>query len=309
MNIRDVPLSFLPTFEAAGRLGSFAAAAAELHLTPSAVSQQIRALEGALGVRLFERTGRAALLTNDGEHYLRDVRHTLQALSTATARLRRRSRETVLRISTVALAAYEFILPRLAAFQAAFPGIRLCVETSNDIIDFDASDFDAGLRVGAGWEHELCVHPLGQAEAAPVCAPALAERIHALADLNEYPLLDALPGATIALQTMLQAQGIPSRPAANDWQFESCYDTLRAAEHRLGVAMAVFPVATPWVKDGRLAVPLSVRVPLPGQVCFVHRHDDARFPFSDIAAWFAEQYQALPALPPGRQVPAADCRA
>ncbi|MDD9940233.1 MAG: LysR substrate-binding domain-containing protein [Myxococcales bacterium] len=302
MNIRDVPLGFLPTFEAAGRLGSFAAAAAELHLTPSAVSQQIRALEGALEVALFQRTGRAALLTSAGERYLREVRHVLQSLSTASSRLRRRGREAVLRISTVALAAYEFILPRLRDFQAAFPGIQLGVETSNDVIDFDVTDCDAALRVGSGWDDGLCEHRLGGAEVAPVCAPALAAQIHGLADLNEYPLLDSVPGAVRSLQELMHAEGLPTRTVVHDWHFESCYDTLRAAEHRLGVALAVFPVATPWVSDGRLAVPLSVRLPLPGQVYFVHRRGDERFPFSDIAAWFATQYQALPGLPPGRQV-------
>lgn len=292
-------MAFLPTFEAAGRLGSFAAAAAELHLTPSAVSQQIRALEGALGVMLFKRTSRAALLTSDGESYLRDVRHGLLHLTAATSRLQRRSRETVLRLSTVALAAQEFILPRLCAFHSAFPGIQLCIETSNDIIDFEVTDFDAALRVGAGWD-DLCVYPLGSVEVAPVCAPPLALRIQRPADLNEYPLLDANPEEARSLQTLSQTQGV----VPHGWHFESCYDTLRAAEHGLGIALAVFPVVTPWVLQGRLAVPLAVRLSMPGQVCFVHRRDDERFPFREIAAWFVAQYCALPALPPGRYVPA-----
>jgi DNA-binding transcriptional LysR family regulator len=74
---------------------------------------------------------------------------------------------------------------------------------------------------------------------------------------------------------------------------------LRAAEHGLGVTFAVFPAAAPWVQSGRLVVPLADRLPL-GQVCFVHRPNDERFPFAEIADWLVQQYRALPALPAGR---------
>src|SRR5262245_38524938 len=103
LRLRDVPLGFLPAFEAAGRLGSFAAAAAELHVTPSAISQQIRTLEDMLGVALFERGGRAAVLTADGKSYLADVRDALCSLATSTARLRRHTQASVLRLHTVTL--------------------------------------------------------------------------------------------------------------------------------------------------------------------------------------------------------------
>ena len=80
--VSELPLGFLPAFEAAGRLGSFAAAAAELHVTPSAVSQQIRALEDALGVSLFARTHRSAELTDAGRAHLAGLK-SLQTLSLA----------------------------------------------------------------------------------------------------------------------------------------------------------------------------------------------------------------------------------
>lgn len=191
MKLRDVPLAFLPTFEAAGRLGSFAAAAAELCLTPSAVSQQIRGLEEALGVSLFERTGRTAALTLEGEMYLKEVRKSLQELATSTSRLRRRNRETVLRMSTVTIAAHEFLVPRLASFQERFPGIELCIETTNEVIDFKVSDYDAGLRIGEGWA-DLHVHALGRATVAAVCSPQLARSIQQPTDLCDYTLSDVV---------------------------------------------------------------------------------------------------------------------
>jgi LysR family glycine cleavage system transcriptional activator len=304
MKLRDIPLAFLPTFEAAGRLGSFAAAAAELCLTPSAVSQQIRGLEEALGVILFERTGRTAALTLDGETYLKEVRKSLQELATSTSRLRRRNREAVLRMSTISLAAHEFLMPRLGAFHDRFPGIELCIETSNEVIDFKVSDYDAALRLGEGWAN-LQVHALGRASFAAVCAPQLARSIRNPLDLCEHTLLDPCGAGERALQMLLTAHGQPGLRSARTWHFETCYDTLRAAEHGLGVAFGVFPVATPLVQSGKLAVPLEHRLALPGQICFVHRSDDHRFPFADIAAWMTEEYRALPALPEGRILAAA----
>jgi len=301
MKLRDVPLAFLPTFEAAGRLGSFAAAATELCLTPSAVSQQIRGLEEALGVSLFERTGRTAALTLEGEMYLKEVRKSLQELATSTSRLRRRNREAVLRMSTVSMAAHEFLVPRLGSFQERFPGIELCIETTNEVIDFKVSDYDAALRVGESWP-DLQVHALGGASVAAVCSHKLARAIKSPLDLCDHTLLDPAGSGERALQMLLSAHGRSDLRPVRTWHFETCYDTLRAAEHGLGVAFAVFPVATPLVQSGKLAVPLDVRLPLPGQVCFVHRPDDHRFPFADIAAWIAEHYRSLPALPEGRIV-------
>lgn len=298
MKLRDLPLSFLPAFEAAGRLGSFASAAAELCLTPSAVSQQIRGLEEALGVSLFERTGRTAVLTQDGESYLREVRQLLRELSTATSRLRRRHREPVLRLSTMSMGAHEFLIPRLSAFSQRFPGIELCIETSNALVDFKVSEVDAALRLGEA-SPDLGVHALGDACVTAVCSPELARQIRVPTDLTEHTLLDAGGLGVKVLQALLHTSGLPVRAAQHTWQFETCFDTLRAAEHGLGVAFAVFPVATPLVDSGRLAVPLPYRMPLPGQVCFVHRRNDERFPFDEIGAWLAQQYRALPALPPG----------
>lgn len=300
MKLRDVPLSFLPTFEAAGRLGSFAAAAAELHLTPSAISQQIRALEDAIGVPLFERSGRTAVLTRAGESYLQEVRHSLGELAASTSRLQRRTQGSVLRLSTVALAAHEFLLPRLQAFRERFPAIEMRIECSNECIDFRVSDVDAAIRVGESWPGLAC-HGMGRIEMAPVCSPELARDIRCVSDLARYTLLDPSGDTALQLAAMQMQAGVPQLPAAGTWRFETCFEALRAAEHGLGVAFTSFPVATHWVRNGRLAVPLSERLVPPGRVFFVHRAgDEERFPFREIGTWMREQYEALPALPAGR---------
>jgi LysR family glycine cleavage system transcriptional activator len=299
LSLQDVPLGFLPAFEAAGRLGSFAAAAHELHVTPSAVSQQIRTLESMLGVALFERNGRTAALTPDGKQYFEEVRDALSALKTSTARLRRRTRGTVLRVQTMALAAHEFLLPRLAAFRERFPGLELRIETSNEVVDFRHTDCDAALRLGNA-SPDLTVQPLGGASAAVVCSPEIAADIRRTSDLQRYTFLNPCPEGQRGFDALIGALGLPLA-AAKGWRFETCQEALVAAEHGLGVTFGVFPMATHYVDRGRLVVPLADRVVLPGEICFVYRPMDAtRFPFAAISAWLRSEYEALPALAPGR---------
>jgi LysR family glycine cleavage system transcriptional activator len=302
--LNGVPLSFLPTFEAAGRLGSFAAAAAALHLTPSAISQQIRALEAALGVALFVRNGRHATLTRDGECYLQEVGLALEQLAVASARLRGQSQGPALRLSTFSLFAHEFLLPRMPQFRASFPELALRVENANDYIDFRVSECDAAVRIGSG-SPELTVHPLGSICAAVVCAPRLASGIRELADLRNYTLLDADGEGARGYAALMEAHGVPAQPQ-NVWHFETCLETLSAAEHGLGFAFALFPIATHWINTGRLAVPLAERVPMSSELNLVHRPADAtRFAFDALAAWLRTQYLALPALDLGRTAAAA----
>jgi LysR family glycine cleavage system transcriptional activator len=307
LNLHDIPLGFLPAFEAAGRLGSFAAAASELRLTPSAISQQIRTLENMLDVALFERNGRTAALTSDGKRYFEEVRDALSALATSTARLRRRTRSTVLRLHTMALAAHEFLLPRLAAFRERFPGLELRLETSNEVVDFRHTDCDAALRLGHA-SPDLTAQPLGGAYAAVVCAPEVAAEICRTNDLQRYTFLNPCPEGQRGFDALITALGLPLT-AAKSWRFETCQEALVAAEHGLGVTFGVFPMATHYVESGRLAVPLAERVVLPGQLCFVYRPMDAtRFPLAEISEWFRAEYQALPALATGEST-ASDGRA
>lgn len=303
LGLNDVPLSFLPAFEAAGRLGSFASAAAELCVTPSAISQQIRSLEDALGVALFDRKGRSIELTAEGCHYLQQVRHSLSELAASTARVRRQGRGSVLRLSTVATAAHEFLLPRLPRFRARFPDIELRIESSNEVVDFSVSDFDAAIRVGSGWS-DLSAHTIGMVSFALVCAPRMAAEIRSPGDLSRFTLLEPWGrGGTGAFEPLLALCGYPA--PGDVWRFETCHESLLAAEHGLGVTFAPFPVASTWVLGKRLAVPLPERAPMPGSMCLVHRPiDEQRFPFAAISGWLESEYRELPALSAGRITPA-----
>ena len=114
MTISLPSLNGLRAFEAAARHLSFTRAAAELHVTQTAISHQIRRLEAQLGMRLFTRGRRALSLTQEAQGYLPAVRAAFEDLHAATARLLRPNRDQLLTVSTMASLAAKWLLPRLA---------------------------------------------------------------------------------------------------------------------------------------------------------------------------------------------------
>jgi LysR family glycine cleavage system transcriptional activator len=300
MSFRNLPpLHFLPAFEAAGRLGSFKAAAAELHVTPSALSQQIKAVEDALQTALFERRTRAIRLTAQGANYLQEIQEALTAIASASRRLHQRSAGRILRLSTADFIAYEFILPRLSAFRARFPGLELSLEATSRVVDFATSDVDAAIRIAEGPWHGLVSHAVGDALVAPVCSPALARTIRTIAQLRGQTLIEMRGQERRGWKPFMSKQG--QREPLKLLTFDTYLETMRAAEQGLGVAFGLFPMTMDWVGSGRLAVPLPLRLRFSGEISFVHRRTDARDPlFAELLAWLREQYAAMPALPAGR---------
>jgi LysR family transcriptional regulator, glycine cleavage system transcriptional activator len=302
MELKDLPpLNFLPAFEAAGRLVSIKAAAAQLHITPSAVSQQLKLIEDALNTKLFERRGAIIKLTKEGAAYLQEIQRALSDIARASARLRDRSKGRVLRLSTADFIAYEFLLPRLALFRDAFPGVELSLEPTSRIVDFATHDVDAAIRIGDGSWPGLRAHALGPAFVAPVCSHALATQIRTLAQLSDHTLIELRGQERRGLGHFVRKHsGLAARQVL---RFDGYLETMRAAEQGLGVALGVFPMTTDWVLSGRLAVPLPVRLPLAAKTCLVHRVADASDAlYGRLADWLREQYSALTPLPAGRLV-------
>jgi LysR family glycine cleavage system transcriptional activator len=308
MQFRDLPpLHFLPAFEAVGRLGSVKAAAAELHLTASAISQQLKAIEETLGITLFERRARAIGLTAVGAVYLGEIQRSLSEIAGATRRLRQRSVGRVLRLSMADFLAYEFILPRLSLFRARFPGLELSLEATPRLVDFATCDIDAAIRIADGPWSGLVSEAIGDAFVAPVCSAQLARKITSIAQLCDQTLIEMRGQEKRGWKAFMkkQAEGEPLRLLS----FEGYLEIMRAAEQGLGVAFGLFPFTTDWVTSGRLAVPLALRVPFAGKICFVYRKADTRDPlYGQLADWLREQYQALPVLPSGRVLHGAAAR-
>src|SRR4051812_1836415 len=173
MAARLPSLNGLRAFEAAARHLSFTQAAAELNVTQTAISHQIKRLEDELGIPLFVRNNRSLALTPQARDYLPLVRAAFDDLRLATERLVRKDDGKVLTISTLASLAAKWLLPRLTAFQEAHPGIDVRITTSTGLVDFKTGDVDAALRYGRGYWPGLCPDWLMANEPFPWCIPAL----------------------------------------------------------------------------------------------------------------------------------------
>ena len=264
MHRRDLPasLDLLRGFEAAARLLSFTSAAAELHLTQSAVSRQVQQLEEQLGVKLFERRTRALILTEAGERYYREVSKALALVRDATSAVRAKT-EPIVRVTTTASFASLWLVPRLAQFQTDHGEIAVHVVADNTVRDLEHHGLDVAIRycsqdaVGAD---AICL--FGE-QVAPVASPALlkGKRIRTPEDLLQLPLLDIDDpnSTTIWLSWKVWCEAMKlERPRASRGLTFSHYDQImQAAIAGQGVALGRFPLVAPLVADRRLVMPLK----------------------------------------------------
>ena len=144
------PLNALRAFEAAGRHLSITRAAKELHVTPAAVSHQVKALEEYLEAKLFRRTGNALLLTDAGQTLLPRLRAGFAELTAAVAELREHGVRGALVLSVAPVFAAKWLIPRLAEFHAANPEIDVRVSATLALADLEREGIDAAIRVGRG---------------------------------------------------------------------------------------------------------------------------------------------------------------
>jgi len=187
-----LPLNALRVFEAVATHLSFAEAAEALHVTPAAVSMQIRTLEEYLRVPLFRRSARAIALSAEGALLLPGVRRGLAELQQAMQQLRQHRSGGALNITTIASLLQKWLLPRLPQFYSRHPHIELSIHTSPEPVDFAQSNFHAGLRMTTGPTPGLFNEKLMDEWFLPVCSPELLARfgpVRTPADLKRYPLL------------------------------------------------------------------------------------------------------------------------
>ena len=242
-----LPLAALKAFDAAARLGSFRVAAEALGLTPSAISHQVKALERALGVTLFQRQGRAVVLSEAGARLAPFIRQGFIAFARGTAAVREGARARQIRVSSLALFSQTVLIPNLAKFTARWPDYDVRIESTPRFVDFDREDVDVAVRVGAKpWPQLKCTELL-RIVGLPVASPRYLrkQRIRIPADLVGARLIHdaAQPRAWSA---WLAAQGIERRDESHDLWFDSAPATLQAAEQHLGVALGVDPLVRRW---------------------------------------------------------------
>ncbi|OAB55194.1 LysR family transcriptional regulator [Phormidium willei BDU 130791] len=171
MRRRLPPLTALRAFEAAGRLGRMTLAAEELHVTHSAVSRQVRHLEAALGVTLFEGPKTALRLSEAGRRLLPGLTAAFDGLESAVRQVAD-TEQGPLDVSCLGTLTLRWLIPRLHRFQAASPGIEVRLTSSDAPVDFARDGCDVAIRVGrAPWPEEVEVTPLFPETFGPVMAP------------------------------------------------------------------------------------------------------------------------------------------
>ncbi|MGE8409644.1 MAG: LysR substrate-binding domain-containing protein [Pseudomonas sp.] len=170
------PLNALRGFEAAARLGSFHKAAEELHLTQSAISQQIRSLETFLEQPLFFRTGRSVSLTDAGHDLLSTTQALLQDLSVGIRRLEQYRKPNQLVVNTTPAFARHWLLPRLGEFHRLHPQVDLWLFTSFEVPDMATQTIDLSLRDDLEPQAECSFQPLLADRLYPACHPDLLDQ-------------------------------------------------------------------------------------------------------------------------------------
>jgi LysR family glycine cleavage system transcriptional activator len=232
-------------FKEAATHHSFRKAAELLSLSPSAVSHQIRGLEARFGVRLFARSTRAVSLTEAGRDYLEEVKIALATLAAAGDAVLALSSgyHAALRVSALPFFSSTVILPWLTQLEDFCPGLSLKLEATHDYADFDGVGVDVAIRYGKKRAAGLRFEKLIDVQHVPVCTPELAGKLVQPSDLTDKILiqLNAQPDAWPAwLAASAHSQFKPKREL---W-VDSFPAALEAAEHGLGVALALHPLIT-----------------------------------------------------------------
>jgi LysR family glycine cleavage system transcriptional activator len=253
------PLNALRAFEAAGRLGSFKEAAAELHVTHGAVSQHVRLLEEWLGAPLFERHNRRVALTPAAQAYLVEIGPLFGQLSQATERYGFPATVSrTLCVNAPATFTLRWLVPRLATFHVEHLDLDVKVETSNESVESLNDLYDVVIRGGPDTFYGYSTRAFLSEERFPVCSPALLQRISLRMpeDMRKHTLLHTSSLPRLWPDWLAKAQIPALRPAAA-LTFDHFYLTLQAAIDGIGIAMGPTALVSDDLAAGRLVAPFD----------------------------------------------------
>jgi DNA-binding transcriptional LysR family regulator len=259
------PVAFFQGFEAAARNLSFTKAAAELFITQSAVSRQIKALEDHLGVALFERRARSLILTEHGHALYHVTADVLERLQTAVDQLKPDSRARQLSITTTTGFASLWLIPRLPRFTALYPGTDVRISATVDMLNLERSLVDLAIRYcPPDMIPEGAVRLFGE-EILPVCSASLlrdrARPLKRPLDLRHHTLLHFdYPGAVKSFMdwgTWLTALGIGNLKSAASLHFTQYEQMIQAAINAQGVALGRHPLVKELIQSRALVAPFT----------------------------------------------------
>ncbi|HEX9447493.1 MAG TPA: LysR substrate-binding domain-containing protein [Dongiaceae bacterium] len=263
----SLPLLALRAFAETGRLGSMKAAAEVMHVTPGAISQQIKLLEERLGQKLFDRQNRALQLTKVGRSLLQPLLEGFGRIDGAWQTVNSPRHRNRLSISTTAALATSWLMPRLGRFTAAHPDLELHIETSGRLVDLQRDGIDVALRHGLGDYPGLSAVRFLTPRLIPVCSPVVLRqakrrglpKIRQPLDCLAYPLLQDSDRADWPL--WLRSHGIEDARASAGPSFEGDLLLIQAAMVGQGIALVRDIFAATELASGRLVQVLDLAWP------------------------------------------------
>jgi LysR family transcriptional regulator, glycine cleavage system transcriptional activator len=284
---RPLSLENLRTFDAVARHLSFSAAGDELHLTQSAISRRVSALERELGAPLFARDTRRVELTDVGETLRQAVQPALERLDRTVRRIRSVSHRRHVSVATFASFATLWLLPRLASFQQAHPDIDIRMSATDQNIDLDDPEMDLVLRYAQPSKVPPHAERLFGEVVSPVASPLLASLVEAqrargltqMSDLQHHALLDQDAGppgqAWLRWEHWLSEKQLDQLEPKRWNTLNYSHQLIQAAAAGQGVALGRLPLihdvlerrelVEPFGAAGRLATPMAYwLIPLPG---------------------------------------------
>jgi LysR family glycine cleavage system transcriptional activator len=297
MSRRIAPLNALRAFEAAARHLSFTRAAEELHVTPAAISHQIKALEDYCGAPLFRRMTRSLLLTDQGQAALPVLREGFDMLAVASQQMAQPRDDHVLTVSAAPSIAAKWLVTRLERFRVKQPDIDVRLDTTDRLTDFDRDGVDLVIRYGAGNYPDLHVEPLFPTAVFPVCSPDLLKGPRPLREPNDlagHTLLHvdwSSQSVTWPVWRMwLLAAGTEGVDPERGPRFNDAGLILQTAIAGQGVALSADVLAADDLAAGRLVRPFELSVPVDFGYYIVCLKEKAENPkVAAFAAWLHEE--------------------
>lgn len=262
-------VTWLRSFDAAARHGSFSAAAEELALTPAAVSQQIRLLEKYLGVQLFTRLPKGVVLTDMGQAYAQPIRKSFSEMTVATEGLFGSRSHTTIKVRASISYASLLLAPRLVEFRERHPGIDIELSTMIWADRIDDAEIDVDIRYGNGeWDDGTLWH-LGNECASVVCSPQFAASLQADRDGGAIDIETLYRGPTVQIigsevewVRLLDHAGVEMQAPEPWMKADSSMIALQMIESGTGSAIIMESFTRSLIARGALVEPLPYRLPI-----------------------------------------------
>jgi LysR family glycine cleavage system transcriptional activator len=263
------PLNALRAFEATARHLSFTQATRELHVTPAALSHQIRGLEERLGLALFHRHTRAIELTEEARLIYPGIHAAFETLRETIQRLDRVAPSNVLVVSATPGFTVKWLVPRLYRFLEAHPAIDVRISSSMQKATFEGDGIDVAIRFVLSTLPDHHVERLAEDTVVPLCSPRLIASDRPLrqpADLARHTLIHVdLPSPFPPMPTWsdwLAEVGLDGFDATRGLRFNTVDHAIDAAVEGVGVALGQKIIALGDLQAGRLVVPFGPELPI-----------------------------------------------